>query len=183
MRCIGKRCLLVVSSLIVLLSSCGPYPSDRRMIAEFHKNEAEFTALFEQVKVWETRSWITPTNAPRLSAFVPPLSEAQAEDIQTQMADLGVYAINVEPELGYERNAFGLYMKTEDQYDRNGELRQIDPSIRGKGYAYLEKPLPSASCVFDKNLNRIDLAATCSGLIYRHVEGNWYLFLKGSESS
>lgn len=156
------------------------------MIAEFYNNEAELKTLFEQVKVWETRSWITPTNAPRLSAFIPPLSEAQAEEIQTQMADLGVYAINVDPELVHGSVAFNVHLKTEDPYDRNGELRQVDPSIRGKGYAYLEKPLPSASCVFDKNLNRInleELRTGCHATAYRLIEGNWYLFLKGSESS
>ncbi len=154
------------------------------MIAEFYNNEAELKALFEQVKVWETRSWITPANAKRLSSYVPPLSEAQAEEIQTQMADLSVYAMIAEPKLGYERNAFGLYMKTEP-YHRDEAV--FNPFGHGKGYAYLEKPLPSASCVFDKNLNRIDDSADarkkCSGLIYWPIEDNWYLFLQGSESS
>ncbi len=188
LQSIISRCcnLLLFLFFTFLLSSCSPYPSDGRMIAEFYENEAEFKALFEQVKVWETRSWITPTNAPRLSAFIPPLSKAQAEEIQTQMADLGVYVISVDPELVHESDAFKVHMKTADEYDRNGELRQIDPSIRGKGYAYIEKPIPSASCVFDENLNRIGSAVSrvpCSGLIYRPIEGDWYLFLKGSESS
>ena len=78
MRCMGKRCLLVVSSLIVLLSSCGPLlPDDEKMMAEFYENEAQFEILLKVVRDWEISGWIVQKDNKWLSSRIPSLTEAE----------------------------------------------------------------------------------------------------------
>ena len=172
--------LLLVSLFTLLLSSCASnLPSDEQMIAEFYEREAEFEALFERVRVWETDSWMTQTNTQKLSNYVPPLSEKQASEIQAQMIDLGVRGLSVSPEIRYEDDQFSVLMTTANSNDHAAD-QVLRTGNRGrKGYAYLAKPLPT-SCIFNKELNYVnieELGSTCLGLIYRPIEEGWYLYL------
>ena len=99
---------------------------------------------------------------------------------------LGVQRIFVNPELAHEGDAFKVYMKTDEASDYEGEFWRRGLTIANKGYAYLEEPLPSTRCVFDRALSRInleELSGECRATAYRLIEGNWYLYLMGPESS
>ena len=130
-----KRCLFVVLSLILLLSSCGSnLPNDEQMIADFYENEAEFEALIDKVEVWEKWSWMTPVNAPKLSAFFPPLSKAQASEIQAQMVKLGVRGLLVDPEPGDGTDGLVILMMKAATGDGAKKLRTYASVIRSEGF-------------------------------------------------
>lgn len=99
----------------------------------------------------------------RHSSYVPPLDDAQIREMREQFKRLGINRVSVDQRR--MNDALTVYMNSYD-------------SDKQKGYAYLADPI--WRYVHNKNLNRMD---TDHGrLVFRHIEGNWFLYLRGPES-
>lgn len=127
----------------------------------------------EQVDEWPSGSWITPTNRRRFSIYVrspeekkelnaqAPLSEEQEAEIQATLERLGLRNISV-----------GLPWMDEVTEIRMNAYSEVEQ----KGYVYLHNP--DWQKVYDKNLNRINVY---NRVVFRQIERNWFLYLKGEE--
>ena len=148
-------------------------PKDSDMVRHFHEHEKEFEALLEQVDDWPSGSWITPTNQRRFSTSVllpsekkelnaqAPLSEEQEAEIQVSLERLNLKYVSV--------GKSWMDEITEIRMNAYSEVEQ-------KGYVYLYDP--DWQKVYDKNLNKIDVYGR---VVFRQIEGNWFLYLRGKE--
>ena len=130
------------------------------MIHHFHEYEEGFEALLEQVDEWPG-NWLTVEYGQHPDSYIFRLSEAREVALQKQLEHLGLESIGASQE--YVNNSFTAHMRVYD-------------AVKQKGYVYFSHP--SWQEVYDENLNKMDVY---DRLVFRHIKGNWFLYLRGKE--
>ena len=160
--------VLVLPGFVLFLASIATdrLPSDSNMIRHFYEHEEEFKAIFEKVDEWPDNT-LNLDWEQRHSSYVPALDETQIEEMRERFKRLGINRVSVDQKR--INDALTVYINSYDSSYNFGEQ---------KGYAYLANP--PRQMIYDENLNKMNVDH--GKLVFRHVEGNWFLYLQGPES-
>ena len=158
--------VVTLLSLLFLLSGCmSPYPTDETLIKRFEKNEGMFNDILNQLQARPDIGYLQRDVA-FYSGRGRVTEPGEEKELRTLMGQLGLVDINPDGDLtmvhmGLTRNS--------SIFTGRGDIF--------KGYAYLsEPPLPIRTV---EDLGAIgDFSAPADVNFYRHVKGNWYLYLK-----
>ena len=155
MRFLSLLCLITI-----LLVSCLPWSrSDKKMINHYSRNKTIFEALSDEVKSSNTLSRVKLNYVSYRDSRGIVFSTSVLPKVQITMKRLGIEDIDI------YRNGDIFF---EDRY--NSSLNA------SKGFAVLTEPPRSLV----NNLSKVPEGGDYT--YYRHIEGDWYLYLEYDQS-
>ena len=160
--------LFLISLPLFFSGSLREYPSDRTMARRFERNEATFSELRRQLLANPDVRYLS-RNAGFYSSDSLSLDELGVESsLPTLMRRLNLVTVA-------ERDGgANIYMEL-------ARVNHLLASSDGyKGYAYLSTP-PHPNFMAE-NLDTLNYTSSGLWLNYKHLKGNWYLYLEYRDS-
>ena len=157
--------LATLLALAVLFSGRSTYPSDEALIRRFERNEAMFSELVSQLQARPDIAYLG-YNVAFYDGRGRVTEPGEEKELRALMGRLRLMSVNPDDDDGPD-----VYMEITPS---GGSLGS---SNKTKGYARLSTPPIPVRTV--GNLDAIGQVGAVADLyFYRHMKGNWYLYLK-----